>query len=166
MASPGTGPYPGGMISESLAEHAALVALLRSRPDGLTWARITAELLEAGRAADVWERHQPAPALVSLPDEVSTDAAARDVQAWTARGYRLISILDADYPERLRGIHQAPPVIFTLGTVLADDPGVSVVGSRANACVCSIAVAAGVLACPRQSARRLATRELAGSIPR
>jgi DNA processing protein len=131
VASPGTGPYPGGMISGSLAEHAALIALLRSRPDGLTWARITAELLEAGRAADVWERHAPAPALLSLPGEVSTDSAARDVQAWTARGYRLISILDADYPERLRGIHQAPPVIFTLGTVLADDPGVSVVGSRA-----------------------------------
>lgn len=40
-------------------------------------------------------------------------------------------ILDRDYPVWLRGVQQAPPVIFTQGTVIADDAAVSVVGSRA-----------------------------------
>lgn len=98
-------------------EHAALVALLQAKPAGLTWPEIAAKLLEAGSAVD-------------LPEEISPTSAARDVQSWASMGYGLVSILDEDYPTGLRGIHQAPPVIFTLGTVFADDPAVSVVGSR------------------------------------
>lgn len=52
------------------------------------------------------------------------------MRSWQAHGYRLLSILDDDYPVRLRGVQQAPPIIFTLGSVMADDPAVSVVGSR------------------------------------
>lgn len=111
-------------------EHAALVALLQAKPAGLTWPEIAAKLLEAGSAVDVWELHAPAPALIDLPEEISPTSAARDVQSWASMGYGLVSILDEDYPTGLRGIHQAPPVIFTLGTVFADDPAVSVVGSR------------------------------------
>ncbi len=129
MASPGAGPYAGAMSCGSVDEHAALVALLQARPDGLSWPQITAELLEVGSAAEVWQRHAPA-TLMDLPGDVTPARAARDVRDWAAQGYRLISILDEDYPAGLRGIHQAPPVIFTLGRVLVDDPGVSVVGSR------------------------------------
>jgi hypothetical protein len=57
------------MISGNFDEHAALVALLRAHPDGLSWPEITAELLEAGSAVEVWARHAPAPALIELPDE-------------------------------------------------------------------------------------------------
>jgi DNA processing protein len=129
MARREVGPYADAMVSGSLDEHAALVALLQARPDGLSWPQITAELLEVGSAVDVWERHAPA-TLIDLPDDVTPGSVARDVHGWTAQGYRLISILDEDYPAGLRGIHQAPPVIFTMGRVLVDDPGVSVVGSR------------------------------------
>jgi DNA processing protein len=122
MAVRGAGPYAGGMVSDSLEEHAALVALLRVRPGGLSWPSITAELLEVGSAARVWERHAPA-ALMELPGEVTPASVVADLQGWAAQGYRLISILDEDYPEGLRGIHEAPPVIFTRGTVLVDDPG-------------------------------------------
>jgi DNA processing protein len=124
-------------------EHAALVALLQAKPDGLTWPEIAAELLEAGSAVDVWERHAPVPALIDLPEEITPASAARDIQSWTSKGYRLVSILDEDYPAGLRGIHQAPPVIFTLGAVLANDPAVSVVGSR-NASSCGLTMAADV----------------------
>jgi DNA processing protein len=41
-----------------------------------------------------------------------------------------VSILDADYPARLREIHQAPPVLFARGSLVADESAVSVVGSR------------------------------------
>jgi DNA processing protein len=118
------------MISGSFDEHAAVVALLRAQPDGLSWPEIAAELLETGSAADVWDRHAPAPALISLPNEITPDSVAEDLRSWQARGYRLLSILDDDYPSRLRGVQQAPPVIFTRGYVIADDPAVSVVGSR------------------------------------
>jgi len=124
------GPYADAMISGNFDEHAALVALLRAQPDGLSWPEIAAELLEAGSAVEIWDRHAPAPALIDLPDEITPDSVAEDLRAWQAHGYRLLSILDDDYPVRLRGVQQAPPVIFTLGFVVADDPAVSVVGSR------------------------------------
>lgn len=130
MASRAGGPYAGAMISGSFNEHAALVALLRAQPDGLSWPEIAAQLLEVGSAIEVWNRHAPAPALIDLPDEITPDSVTADVESWHAQGYRLLSILDDDYPVRLRGVQQAPPVIFTRGAVIADDLAVSVVGSR------------------------------------
>lgn len=143
MAPNGAGPYADAMVSGKSEEYAALVALLQARPDGLSWPEIAAELLEFGSAVEVWERHTPAPALIDLPGQVTLASAAEDVRSWAAQEYRLVSILDEDYPARLRGIHQAPPVIFTLGTVLADDPAISVVGSR-EASAQSLAMAAEV----------------------
>jgi DNA processing protein len=131
------------MISGGMDEHAALVALLRLRPGGLSWPEITAELLEAGSALEVWERHAPAPALIDIPGEVTVASAAKDVESWAAQGYRIVSILDEDYPVRLRGVHQAPPAVFVQGRVVADDPAVSVVGSRESS-VRGIAMAADV----------------------
>jgi DNA processing protein len=130
MAPRERGPYAGAMISSQSDEHAALVALLQARPYGLSWPEIAAELLEAGSAVEVWDRHAPAPALIDLPGDITPGSAAEDMRSWATRGYRLLSILDRDYPVWLRGVPQAPPVIFTLGTVIADDTAVSVVGSR------------------------------------
>ena len=141
MASRSGGPYAGAMVSGTFDEHAALVALLRAQPDGLSWPEIAAELLEAGSAVEVWGRHAPAPALIGLPDEITPDSVAEDVRSWQAHGYTLLSILDDDYPVRLRGVQQAPPVIFTLGSVIVDDPAVSVVGSR-KASAAGLAMAA------------------------
>lgn len=111
-------------------ERAALVALLRKRPEGMSWSEITAEVLEAGSAVEVWDRLVPA-ALVNPPGELDDlESAARDVDGWTGQGSTLVTILDGEYPARLRGIHQAPPVLFARGTLIADDSAVSVVGSR------------------------------------
>jgi len=63
------------------------------------------------------------------------------MRSWQARGYRLLSILDDDYPALLRGVQQAPPIAFTIGSVIADDPAVSVVGSR-EASAAGLAMAA------------------------
>jgi DNA processing protein len=54
-----------------------------------------------------------------------------------------VTILDGDYPARLRGIHQAPPILFARGTLIADDSAVSVVGSR-QASDRGLDIAAGV----------------------
>jgi DNA processing protein len=131
-------------------ERAALVALLRERPGSRGWAEITAAVLEAGSARAVWELLVP-PVLVRPPGEPDPlDTAARRIRYWAEQGWRLLSILDDDYPARLRGIHQAPPVLFTRGTLLRDDLAVSVVGSR-QASARGLDIAAGV-------ARELAAR--------
>jgi DNA processing protein len=52
------------------------------------------------------------------------------VDGWTGQGSVLVTILDGEYPARLRGIHQAPPLLFARGTLIAADSAVSVVGSR------------------------------------
>ncbi len=124
-------------------ERAALVALLRERPGQRGWAEITAGVLEAGSALAVWRRLVP-PVLVRPPGEADPlDAAAEAVSGWADRGWRLLSILDDDYPARLRGIHQAPPVLFARGTLAPDEVAVSVVGSRA-ASSRGLAIAAGL----------------------
>ncbi len=127
----------------AFAERAALVALLRERPGRRRWPEITAEVLEAGSALAVWQRLVP-PVLVSPPGEPgSLDAAAQQLGRWADQGWRLLSILDDDYPARLRGIHQAPPVLFTRGALVRDDVAVSVVGSR-RASPRGLDIAAGV----------------------
>ena len=90
------------------------------------------------------------PVLVRPPGEPDPlDTAAGQIRRWADRGWRLLSILDDDYPARLRAIHQAPPVLFARGTLTRDDAAVSVVGSRTASS--AAAIAAGV-------ARELAAR--------
>jgi DNA processing protein len=114
----------------SLGEPAALLALLRERPGRRGWAEITAEVLAAGSAVAVWERLVP-PVLVHPGGEPGPlEAAAQQIARWTGQAWRVLTILDEDYPARLRAIHQAPPVLFGRGTVARDDVAVSVVGSR------------------------------------
>lgn len=108
-------------------EHAALLALLRRRPGGTTWTRATEDVLYLGSALQVWKEHE-ADAL--LPEEGALDDAEREVAAWHEQGLRFVSVLDAEYPRRLRGVHEAPPFLFADGTLDPDDRGVSVVGSR------------------------------------
>jgi DNA processing protein len=112
------------------SEHVALVALLRARSGGLSWADITAEVIATGSAVTTWRQHVP-DALFEDPSHIVALAAAeKDLDSWTAAGVNFLSILDGDYPMRLRGIHQAPPVLFWRGQLLASDGAVSVVGSR------------------------------------
>ena len=124
-------------------ERAALVALLRERPGRRGWPEITAGVLEAGSATAVWQRLVP-PVLVRPPGEPDPlDAAAGQIARWADQGWRLLTILDDGYPARLRGIHQAPPVLFARGTLARDDLAVSVVGSR-KASSRGLDIAAGV----------------------
>ena len=104
-------------------ERAALIALLQAGAPARPWSEITADVVEAGTARAVWQRQTRAD-----PDALA--AAARQISHWASQGWRLTTILDAGYPARLREIHQAPPVLFTRGTLIADDPAVCVVGSR------------------------------------
>lgn len=112
------------------SEHAALVALLQERPNGLSWSEITAEVVTNGSAIHTWHHYAPDTLFEDAREHAALETAARCLDTWAATGVNFLSVLDADYPARLRGIHQAPPVLFWRGRLLADDRAVSVVGSR------------------------------------
>ena len=57
--------------------------------------------------------------------------------------FNVLTVLDADYPAALRGVHDMPPILFTKGTVRRDDVAVSIVGSR-DASPAGLAMAADV----------------------
>jgi DNA processing protein len=104
--------------------------LLNERPGGLTWAELTAEVVAEGSALAVRERLVP---LTLMPDKGSDaplSEAERQVEAWRTEGLHFLTVLDTDYPTRLRGVHQAPPILFGRGELRPDDPAISVVGSR------------------------------------
>jgi DNA processing protein len=127
----GGASYPGGMTAETLGESAVLVALLQTRPGGISWSEITAEVLETGSAVKVWERLHP-PTLIGAPgEEEALAGAARALAEWKGQGITVLTVLDPEYPERLKSIHQAPPILFSRGSLIEKDLGVSVVGSRA-----------------------------------
>ncbi len=117
------GLYPETVEVDELA---ALMALLKSRPEGMSWPEITARVLEVGSASELWgSLRQP-----SLLEDDELQEHAAELEEWNQRGFQVVSVLDERYPARLRGVHQAPPVLFARGELLAEDRAVSVVGSR------------------------------------
>jgi DNA processing protein len=113
------------------AERATLVALLRLRPEGLSWSDITAEVDDAGSALAVWPRHVPVDLFDQFPENHPHRVeAALDVARWAGMPYRFLTFLDEAYPRRLLDVHQRPPFLFADGALVQDDPGVCVVGSR------------------------------------
>jgi DNA processing protein len=142
MTERGAPSYAEAMGGGTREERAALIALLRARPAGLSWAEITTEVLASGSTQEVWHRLVP-PMLPSPEGADPLETAARDLGLWEEAGSSLVTILDDDYPVRLRGIHQAPPILFARGTLEREDCAVSVVGSR-KATDRGLSIAAGV----------------------
>ncbi len=70
------------------------------------------------------------PALDTTDRDAARAHATAQVASWGTHGHQVLTILDDGYPVRLASVHQAPPLLFAEGNVLADDMGVSVVGSR------------------------------------
>ncbi|NUR28602.1 MAG: DNA-protecting protein DprA [Catenulispora sp.] len=117
-------------MTAGLQEQATLVALLRTRPNKMTSPEITAEVVAAGTSVELWQRILPA-ALLPIPGEPDpVEQAAIDIAEWQNSGLTFVTVLDPEYPARLRGVHEAPPVLFARGELRPEDFGVSVVGSR------------------------------------
>jgi len=115
-----------------LEEQAGLVALLRERPGGANWAKLTDAVLEHGSAAEARSALiGDSGALFHLDAHAKTlDEAKRDIRAWRREGLEFWTILDPAYPARVRDIQEAPPFLFARGASLPSDVAVSVVGSR------------------------------------
>lgn len=120
-----------------------MIALVRCVGGTVRWNEITDAALSLGSAAAAWDELRP-PTLMAESDWTRAVSDARvDVVAWSVRGVRVTAITEDDYPARLRGIHQAPPVVFSRGALRNDDRAVSVVGSR-HASEAGLRDAAGV----------------------
>lgn len=112
------------------AERTALVALLRLRPQKMTWSALTELLLDTGSARSVFDRCFP-PQLIEDPQVAEAWAQAEtDLHAWEAGGLEFLPVLDPAFPQRLHDIMQTPPFLFAQGHLIPDDQGFSVVGSR------------------------------------
>lgn len=122
--------YAVPMSADARHERATLVAMLRERPRGLRWSQLTDALVEYGAASAAWDA-LAGDALFAEPSrEVALSEAARDIEAWESDGLQFWTILDPEYPARIRDIHEAPPFLFARGNRRDDDVAVSVVGSR------------------------------------
>jgi DNA processing protein len=119
----------------SLTERAALLVLLRdgSRP----WRQYADLVEDAGSAVAVLEEELAAareetlfPPPASAPKD-SLKQAEQQIQAWRQNGLELLTILDTNYPENLRTVHDRPPFVFVAGRLTAADArSVAVIGSR------------------------------------
>ncbi len=126
----GASPYPDVMTTD-LEQAAALVALLRARVPRLTWNDVATELMFSGDAIETCHRLLSGDGLLADPRVEASIAEARlDVAAWLRDGLRMVTVLDEDYPDRLRDIRETPPFLFAAGALRPDDRGMSVVGSR------------------------------------
>lgn len=109
-------------------ERAALVALLRSRPQKMTWPELTINVGERSSALAVWNEVVPSDLFGEVEERF--EEAYKDVLSWRERGLGFQTFRDEDFPAQLREIREMPPVLFHQGTLLHSDTGVCVVGSR------------------------------------
>lgn len=125
-----SGRYPEVMEVRQQDEVAALFTLLRERPRGMSWGRIAADVAAEGSAVALLD--QPTDdALFPVPtSQKNLTDAAEQLDKWRGDGYRFVTVLDGDYPARLRDIRETPPFLFYDGELRAHDDGMSVVGSR------------------------------------
>jgi DNA processing protein len=116
-------------------ERAALLALLREQSRG--WAEVTEQVEARGSALELLMQQTLAgqgELLGPAPEELAQErvsAAARAIEAWEARGFAVVTFLEADYPAQLLTVHQRPPFLFYRGKLdPADARSVAVVGTR------------------------------------
>lgn len=111
-------------------EHAALVALLRTRPNKLTWRKLTDRVLADGSAVDVWHTFHPESLMPSEDDKAALEESAAELGRWEREGLKFLSALDGGFPPQLRHTAACPPFLFARGELRDQDPAVAVVGSR------------------------------------
>ncbi|MDQ6816357.1 MAG: DNA-protecting protein DprA [Actinomycetota bacterium] len=126
------------MSEPSTIETAALVALLRigKRPwsvytdlvdtRGSAEAILREELAAETDRSSLFEQGDAARSVAAL-----IARAAADLDVWSEEGMRVLTVLDPDYPENLRTVHDRPPLIFVAGRLTPTDPrSIAVVGAR------------------------------------
>lgn len=87
------------------------------------------ELFSAGPA--IWRQAGLKESLLDYLRNPSWDAVERDLDWLALPGHHVLTLHDAAYPERLREIHDPPPLLFVQGDIsLLSYPQLAMVGSR------------------------------------
>jgi len=121
-----------GLSSNERSETVALLALLRTASSGVAWTDIAGEVRFAGSAISVLNDTRDSQ-FALLPDPSIDEAiqhAEAELSEWEAAGLELVTVLSDRYPTHLAGVFDCPPFLFVRGTVVPEDRGMSVVGSR------------------------------------
>ncbi|CPR69863.1 DNA processing protein DprA [Mycobacteroides abscessus] len=109
---------------------ATVVALMRDLPKTVKLTELGDMLLEAESAEQLWDEIMGA-TLIPVPGSgPDRDAAAHDIDLWDARGWRTLTVLDEDYPDRVCAARRPPALLMAEGTLADDDYAVAIVGSR------------------------------------
>lgn len=109
---------------------ATVVALMRDLPRNVKLAELGDVLLEAGSADAVWDELMGATLLPVPGSGPDRDTAERDIEQWDARGWRTLTVLDPDYPDRVCAARRPPALLIAAGTLIQDESSVAIVGSR------------------------------------
>lgn len=114
----------------SYSAAATVVALMRDLPPTLKLAELGEKLLDSGSADALWDQHGGA-TLIAVPGtEPDCETATRDIEQWRERGWGVHNVLDGHYPDCVRAARRPPALLVTNGTLVTDDYGVAIVGSR------------------------------------
>ncbi|GGK63528.1 hypothetical protein GCM10011591_39730 [Nocardia camponoti] len=115
-------------------ECALLLAMLKLKPNGMSWPEVACEAALRGSARTLWDELYPLALEVENLETTECRALKDAEQAWkqwTERGnFDIITVLDEHYPAALKSIHEVPPLLFTRGQLKNGETAVSVVGSR------------------------------------
>lgn len=160
---------------EGTEQLAQIVAIVSARNAGLTQPERTMMLLCDGVEATLDRLFGDQ----FFAYDEALEQAREQVKRWEDQGLKVVSVLEPDYPKTLATIHQAPALLFYEGSLLPDDEGVAIVGSREitprqSEVACAVAhfvtsrgltvvsgLAAGVDACAHWEALRAGGRTVA-----
>ncbi|MDD4868893.1 MAG: DNA-processing protein DprA [Mycobacterium sp.] len=109
---------------------ATVVALMRTPPKPMKLSGLGEMLLDSGSAEQVWDEYVDATLLPAPSRVADRDSAARDIEQWQARGWKVLTVLDPEFPENVRAARRPPALLMGEGELIADDPAVAIVGSR------------------------------------
>ncbi|MBF4999321.1 DNA-protecting protein DprA [Nocardia sp. BSTN01] len=109
---------------------ATVVALMRDLPNGLTQNTLGEVLLDCGSADAVWDSYIEATLLPVPGKGPDRDTAGADIEQWKSRGWKILTVLDPEYPDRVRAARRPPALLMAAGTIADDTPAVAIVGSR------------------------------------
>ncbi|UQX13457.1 DNA-processing protein DprA [Candidatus Mycobacterium methanotrophicum] len=109
---------------------ATVVALMRTPPKQVRLSDLGEMLLDSGSAELTWGEYADATLLPVPGRDPDRNSAARDIEQWQARGWKVLTVLDPDFPENVRAARRPPALLIAQGKLIADDPAVAIVGSR------------------------------------
>lgn len=82
---------------------------------------------EALRAAS----HRVSPQVIAYMRNISLDQVEDGLNSWSDEGISVLTWSDDDYPQHLRDISSAPPILFARGDLLdTDQEAVAIIGTR------------------------------------